>query len=79
MFRGINQKSTVCKEKARIRVFGRISSEFQCLDRKGQNSNDWKDDITILMLGEIRPEFQCLEREVRIPMFGNIKVRIPVF
>ena len=31
------------------------------------------------MFRRIRSEFQCLEREVRIPMFGNIKVRIPMF
>ena len=61
----------MCKDKARIPMFGMISSEFQCfrgirsefqsLKRNGQNSYVWKNKVRILMFARIRPEFQCLE------------------
>ena len=52
-------------------MFGRIRSEFQCLERQGENSNVWKHKARIpmfgkikseiSMLGQIRPEGQCLK------------------
>ena len=35
----------------------KIRPEFQCLERKGQNSNVWKDKVRIPMFGRIRSEF----------------------
>ena len=40
-------------------MLGRIRSEFQCLKKQGQNSNDRKDKITMPMFTKIGPEFQC--------------------
>ena len=47
--------------KVRIPLFGRIRTEFQGEERKGLNSNVWKDKNRILMFGRIRSEFQCLD------------------
>ena len=47
----LGQNSKVWKDKARIRMFGRIRSEFQCLAAK----------VRILMLGRIRSELQYFE------------------
>ena len=43
-------------------MFGPIRSEFQCLDRSGQNSIVSTDKARIPMLGQIRPELQRLDR-----------------
>ena len=54
-------------------MFERITSEFQCLEGLGQNSNVWKDKDRIQMCGRIGQEFQFLGKdEKRIPMFGRI-------
>ena len=37
-------------------MFGRIRSEFECLERQGQNSNVWKDRARIPMSGKIGQE-----------------------
>ena len=54
----------------KIPVFGRIRSEFQCLEVKHRNV--YKDMVKIPMFGRIRSEFQCLKDKIRIPMFGRI-------
>ena len=54
------KNGSVWKDKVRILMFGRIRSEFQCLDRQGQNSNVQKDKVTIPKFGRIRSEFQHL-------------------
>ena len=58
-------------------MFGRIRSEFQFLEGKGQNSNVWKDKVRIpmfgktknsnvltdmIMFGKVMSEFQYLYR-----------------
>ena len=35
-------------------MFGRIRSEFQCLEAYGQNANVWKDKTRIPMFRRIR-------------------------
>ena len=40
-----------------IKMFRKVRSEYQCLERSGQNSSVPKDKPTILMFGKIRPEF----------------------
>ena len=47
---GLGQNSHLSNDKVRIPVFGRIRSEFQCLDKK-----------RIAVFGRIRSEFVCLE------------------
>ena len=42
-------------------MFGQIRSEFHGVERKGLNSNVWKDKVRILMFGRIRSEFQRLD------------------
>ena len=70
-------------------MLGRIRSEFQFLEGKGQNSNVWKDKVRIPMSTHIKPEFQCLERSKNefqcvdgYDKNYNLwkgKVRIPIF
>ena len=38
-------------------MFGRIRSEFQCLEGYGKNSNVWKDKDKNPMFGGIKREF----------------------
>ena len=45
----------------RIPLFGRIRTEFQCLEGYGQNANVWKNQVRIPMFARIRSEFQCFE------------------
>ena len=42
-------------------MFGSIRSEFQCLERLGQNSTIWKEKVRIGKFATIRPEFQYLK------------------
>ena len=49
------------KNKVRNPMFGRIRSEFQCLEGLGQTSNVWKGKERIEMLGRIGPEIQYFE------------------
>ena len=39
-------------------MFGTIRSEFQSLERLGQNSNVWKGKVRIPMFGRVGPEIQ---------------------
>ena len=38
-------------------MFGQIRSEFHGVERKGLNSNVWKDEVRIPTFGRMRPEF----------------------
>ena len=40
-----------------IEMFGKVRSEYQCLERQGQNSNVWIDKARVPVFGLIRPEF----------------------
>ena len=42
-------------------MFGKIRSEFECLEGLGQNSNVWKDKFRIPVFGRMETEFQCLK------------------
>ena len=46
-------------------MFGRIRSDFKCLEELGKTSNVWKGKVRIekkkLMLGRIGPEIQYVE------------------
>ena len=42
-------------------MFGSITSELECLEELGQNSNVWKDKDRIQMCGRIGQEFQFLD------------------
>ena len=57
-------------------MFGRIRSEFQCLEGKGQNSSVWKDKVRISMSGQIRTEVQCLVRSNKNSNVLTDKIRI---
>ena len=55
-------------------MFGRIRSEFQCLEGKDQNSKAWTDKVKIPVFGRVRAEFQCsklFKIRVKIRMFGR--------
>ena len=45
----------------KISMLGKIGSEFQCLERSGQNSNVWKDMVIIPKFGRIGKELQFLK------------------
>ena len=55
-------------------MFGRIRSEFQCLEGLGETSNVWKDKDRISMSGRIGREFQFSKDKKRIPLFGRIRL-----
>ena len=42
-------------------MFGRIRSDFECLEGSDQNANVWKDSARIPMFGRIGPELKCFE------------------
>ena len=42
-------------------MFGRIRSEFQCLEESERESNVWNKEIRILMFGMRRAEFLCFQ------------------
>ena len=64
----LGQNSSVYKNKARIRMFGRIRLLFQSLQNWGQNSIVWKNHIRITMLIEIGI---CMDK-IRIRMCTKI-------
>ena len=43
-------------------MFGKIRSEFYCLEGEGKNSNVCEDKTQISVFERIRSEFQSLER-----------------
>ena len=71
------------KEDVRkIPMFGRIRSEFECLEKQQKNSNISKNSIIVQLLKSIRYEFQCLKgydrnsnawkNIMKIPMLGTM-------
>ena len=42
-------------------MFGKIRSEFECLEGLGQNSSIWKDMDIIAMFGRMENEMQRLK------------------
>ena len=42
-------------------MFGRIRSEFECLEKQQKNSNISKNSIIVQLLKSIRYDFQCLK------------------
>ena len=42
-------------------MFWKMSSELQCVEGLGQNTNVWKDRARIPMFERIGQEFQCFQ------------------
>ena len=40
---GQDQNFNISKVEVKIPMFGKERSEFVCLERQGENSNNWKD------------------------------------
>ena len=70
------KKSNAWKYKVRNPMFGRIRSEFQCLEGLGHKFNLWKDRTRNPVVGRIRKELQCLKGSGQNSNVWKDKVRI---
>ena len=70
------RRETKFQYKVRNKMFGRIRSEFQCLEGLGHKFNLWKDRTRNPVVGRIRKELQCLKGSGQNSNDWKDKVRI---